>query len=1340
MLVTICLIGLVYFNARRNDSTALAVEDTYSVIAAIDAAYASVVDMQNGYRGFLLSGDIAYLDPYYAAAAQFPTQMVALRSLAHDDATRLERWNAVDQAVGRWTRDVAEPGIALRRQLIDGPGDAGDDAVPAGTASRDGEEIIAGIRETLNDALAVERVVLAQRLDARAAADSQLHWFTGAGMVLAALVGLVCAVGLNRELGRPLDQLASASQRLAAGQFDQRVATNRGDEFGLTAIAFNMMAARLQTVFTDLEATAATATSNQLHIQAVMDSVTDGIMTFDDRGRILSSNPAIEAMFGYESIDLIGLPVTSLLPGGVAVDDTGKVVAPGTGNLKIGVGQEVRGRFKDGGTFPVEFVVSHLRSNGQKRFIGVVREISDRKHAEAAVHESWQRYRDLFQEAERQARELSLLDEVRTALAKELDLDTIFRTVVQSTARTLGFTHVSVYELDGETLRLRHHLGYATVLAEVSVGESVLGRVVTSGEPIFLEDVSVDPTFLGAVKDIVSEIAVPILDGDRVVAVLNVESVDGHRLSRDDLDLVMAVTSQVNIAVSRARLHQEVQDREAYFRSLVQNGSDLIMVMTGDGRVNYVSPASERLIGTNQLSTIGERIRNFVVPEDEPALEDAMGKASLTPGVTVRVPLRVRLGDGQVRSLETLVTNRVDDPNVGGFIFNSRDVTERREAEAALVEQARRAEQARGETNAILDASSEAMILIAPDGRVVSANRRFGELFDQDIVGLSGQSMHDVRADMERAFTDSDRLLTILRSTLGDVSSRVTEILTQKYPEHRELALFSSPVLTSDGEHLGRLFAFRDVTREREVDRMKTEFVSLVSHELRTPLTSIKGYVDLLMEGEVGPLSDDQREFLGIVVSNAERLVALINDLLDISRIEAGRVELQRLPVDFSRVVSGVLTSLRPQIEAKGQRIEIAVPPALPPIDGDLDRLIQILTNLVANAHKYTPAGGTITIAARATPGTLQFSVADDGIGMTDEEQAQLFTKFFRARNRTTQEVGGTGLGLTITRSLVELHGGDITVTSTPDTGTTFSVTLPTSRGTTASLVFPDVATSPGGTILVVEDDIDIANLVRRYLERAGYSVLNAGTAQDALAIARDFRPDLITLDVMLPTHNGFTLLGWLKDDPTTREIPVMILSMMPDDGHGRERGAVDYMVKPVHERALLTRVNRLMTLPASLSRILIIDASDSTHQTVRAYLAQSRISVSNARDMDSAAEWMDRHTFDAILIDGRFLDGIALTHQLGTGHLGDPTSHPQLVTTPIVLLTNRDTVDAAASEDAAGDAANNTPVVPSLRQRLNVVATLQRPVTEASFTAAISRAGIDEFLFVDLVTRGASR
>src|SRR4029077_1475266 len=227
----------------------------------------------------------------------------------------------------------------------------------------------------------------------------------------------------------------------------------------------------------------------------------------------------------------------------------------------------------------------------------------------------------------------------------------------------------------------------------------------------------------------------------------------------------------------------------------------------------------------------------------------------------------------------------------------------------------------------------------------------------------------------------------------------------------------------------------------QEANRLKTEFVSMVSHELRTPLTSIQGYAELLLEDE--QIAEEQRESLTLVKKNSDRLLGLINDLLDLSRIEAGRVDLQRTSLDLARLILEVAGSLRPLIEAKRQRLRLELGDALPAVWADADRVTQILTNLISNAHKYTLMDGSITVAARRDEGFVRVDVSDTGIGLSPEDQAQLFTTFFRAHDRSLQVGGGTGLGLVITRLLVELHGGRITVSSAPGQGSTFSFSLP---------------------------------------------------------------------------------------------------------------------------------------------------------------------------------------------------------------------------------------------------------------------------------------------------------
>jgi signal transduction histidine kinase len=229
----------------------------------------------------------------------------------------------------------------------------------------------------------------------------------------------------------------------------------------------------------------------------------------------------------------------------------------------------------------------------------------------------------------------------------------------------------------------------------------------------------------------------------------------------------------------------------------------------------------------------------------------------------------------------------------------------------------------------------------------------------------------------------------------------------------------------------------------QEVHRHQTTVVAHAAHELRTPLTAIIGYLALMLEGEAGPVAGRQRTWLDLARRHAERLVDLIENLLDLACFEAGRVALNYSALDLVHLIKDVIQLLRPQLEAKGQRLTLEVDPTLPGVLGDPACVTQILTNLLSNAHKYTPARGHITVRVRGEERRVQVEVQDTGIGLCPEDQARLFTPFFRARHPSGEDPGGTGLGLAITRALVERHGGALTVRSVPGHGATFSVTLP---------------------------------------------------------------------------------------------------------------------------------------------------------------------------------------------------------------------------------------------------------------------------------------------------------
>lgn len=263
--------------------------------------------------------------------------------------------------------------------------------------------------------------------------------------------------------------------------------------------------------------------------------------------------------------------------------------------------------------------------------------------------------------------------------------------------------------------------------------------------------------------------------------------------------------------------------------------------------------------------------------------------------------------------------------------------------------------------------------------------------------------------------------------------------------EGRTVSVHLAPVFMGD-EFIGSVSVFRDISKEVEVDRLKSDFVSTVSHELRTPLTAIKGYADLLLMGAAGPIGERQRKFLGIIRSNADRLTLLVHDLLDLSRIESGRIGLSLMPLNLEPIIRRVLTLVngRKAQEGKIIRIGVEVAPGLPPVLADETRVTQILMNLVDNAYNYTPAGGQVLIRAQPLEGAVEVSVSDTGIGISREDLPHIFERFYRGNDPLVQRIPGTGLGLAIVKHLVELHGGHIWVDSEPGQGSTFRFLLPT--------------------------------------------------------------------------------------------------------------------------------------------------------------------------------------------------------------------------------------------------------------------------------------------------------
>ena len=422
-------------------------------------------------------------------------------------------------------------------------------------------------------------------------------------------------------------------------------------------------------------------------------------------------------------------------------------------------------------------------------------------------------------------------------------------------------------------------------------------------------------------------------------------------------------------------------------------------------------------------------------------------------------------------------------------------------------------------------------------------------------------------------------------------------------------------------------------------NKLKSEFLANVSHELRTPLSAIIGFSQILLDGIDGPVNEEQLQDITQVNKSGQSLLSLINQILDLSKIEAGKMELSLERVELPMLISAVLDSISPLAQEKGLRIDTRFPPGLPAVEGDAARLKQILINLLSNAVKFTDRGH-IEVIAQPSGRMVRIAVKDTGIGISREAQKLIFDEFVQGDGSSTRRHGGTGLGLSIVRKLVEMHGGAITVISEPGMGSTFTFTVPawaTGQGTATPLQPRPLRRPnqglPGTAILVVDDDPSVRQLISRHLEQEGWKTVQASNATDALQLARESRPMLITLDIMMPDASGWWVLEKLKEDPQTAGIPVLVVTIVEDQRLVFALGASDYLGKPYDRGALIAKIHRLLPRLEG-KRVLVVDDDAEARTMLAKILNEERADVVLATGGDEAMSLIAQAPPDLVLLD----------------------------------------------------------------------------------------------------------
>ena len=483
-----------------------------------------------------------------------------------------------------------------------------------------------------------------------------------------------------------------------------------------------------------------------------------------------------------------------------------------------------------------------------------------------------------------------------------------------------------------------------------------------------------------------------------------------------------------------------------------------------------------------------------------------------------------------------------------------------------------------------------------------------------------------------------------------------------------------------DMHHLAQLLA-KALERARlrsrvdqleELNRLKSEFLSSMSHELRTPMNAVIGYTNLLLEGVYGAMPKEQQHAIGRVVKNAENLLLLINSILDLSKLQAGRMAVALEEFDLAESAEDAVMTVEPLFKEKGLylRLESRDPVR---VLGDRTKVKQVFINLLGNAHKFTDSGG-VTVRLLREGDRAVFTVADTGVGMSAEEIPVIFEEFRQLDGSAARRHGGTGLGLAIVKRLVDLMNGSIEVTSTPGQGTTFSVRLPAARGLEAAPSFPaPEADAAARIVLVIDDDAEVIRIVEGSMRGSGYRMAAAMNGPEGLAMARTLKPCAITLDIMMPHVDGWSVLKALKEDPETRDIPVMILSIVDNRALAFALGADAYVVKPFRRSDLLEQLRAISG--GGTRRVLVVEDDREMAEMLRLSLSREGFEAQVCFDGQQAIEVLPHFKPDLVYLD------LLLPRVSGLEVLEWVRRHPALKNTRVVIATSK---ELTAEETAA--------------------------------------------------------
>jgi PAS domain S-box-containing protein len=510
----------------------------------------------------------------------------------------------------------------------------------------------------------------------------------------------------------------------------------------------------------------------------------------------------------------------------------------------------------------------------------------------------------------------------------------------------------------------------------------------------------------------------------------------------------------------------------------------------------------------------------------------------------------------------------------------------------------------------ILRNAGEGISRLDNDGVVTFANPAASRMTGYSVGDLEGRFLHGRTSNTRE--DGSPYLDEVYPSADSTHHAQDVDVYWREDGTSFPVEFTSTPILKGS-EVQGEVIVFKDITDRREAERAKNEFTAVVSHELRTPLTSIRGSLGLLDSGALGELPQKGQRMIKIAIENTDRLVRLINDILDLERINSGTIDMRHEPCNAAELVAQVVEEMQPVAAAGGLRLESSCAPLTLTADGD--RIHQVLTNLISNAIKFSDSGATVSISGELSEGMVLFRVTDTGRGIPGDMLESIFERFSQVDTSDSREKGGTGLGLSICNTIVEHHRGRIWVESKLGEGSTFSFVLPVEKPfeagprplddeetgdpiaanePTAAPAETEIAVAhpasvdgirePGQVVLVVEDDLDLAEVLAATLRRDDINTFIATTGQEAIAMSQRVDPDLLVLDVGLPDTDGFGVVAWLRSHDSLKSLPMVVYTAHDLDNAARERlrlgGTTEFLTKGrISPEGFEARVTRVLGL-----------------------------------------------------------------------------------------------------------------------------------------------------------------